>query len=60
MKSTLRLHHGHVAMRAALEHELAPDGAQILQLPGVDPDVDGQHGRQRGMISSADQPCAAG
>src|SRR5215468_12464295 len=44
----LRLHDRHVAVRAALEHELAPDGAQVLQLAGVDPDVDGQHGRQRG------------
>src|SRR5437762_10225197 len=44
----LRLHDGHVAVGAALEHELAPGRAQILQLPGVDPDVDGQHGRQRG------------
>ena len=44
----LRLHHRHVAVRAALEHELAPDGSKILQLTGVDPDVDGQHRGQRG------------
>src|SRR5262249_1793466 len=43
----LRLDHGQVAMRAALQHEFTADRAQILQLSGVDPDVDWQNRRQR-------------
>src|SRR3989441_169240 len=44
----LRLHHRHVAVGAALQDELAPGRAQILELTRVDPDVDRQDGRQRG------------
>src|SRR5206468_3443135 len=38
----LRLHHRHVAVGAALQDELAPGRAQILELARVDPDVDRQ------------------
>jgi len=55
----LRLHHGHVAVGAALEHELAPDRAQILQLPGIVQTLTGSTAASA-MISSADSPCAAG
>ena len=44
----LRLDHREIAVRAALEHELAPDRAQVLQLAGIDPDVERQHGGERG------------
>src|SRR5690606_19731848 len=42
----LRLHHGHIPVRAALQHELPTDGAQVLELTGVDPDVQGEYGRE--------------
>jgi len=47
-------------MSAALQHELAADGAQVGQLTGVDPDIERQHGGSDAMISSATSPCAAG
>src|SRR5437899_10226917 len=44
----LRLDHGHVAVGAALQDELAAGGPEILELARVDPHVDRQHRRQRG------------
>src|SRR6185312_2533931 len=43
----LGLDHRGIAMRAALQDEFPADRAQILQLTGIDPHVERQHGRQR-------------
>src|SRR5262249_52963502 len=39
----LRLDDSLVEVGSALEHEGAPGGAKILELPRIDPDVHGQH-----------------
>ena len=43
----LRLHHREVAVRAALQDELAARGGEVLELPGVHPHVERQHRRER-------------
>ena len=43
----LRLDHREVAVGAALQHELAADGAQVGQLTGIDPHIERQHRGER-------------